>query len=212
MTGFGLAAAVVRRQTGGPPSGYRLAARGLFLCAMVLGSVATVVAHWPRLLRPTMAGALPAPTPDRPTPVRQLDPTCRLAGWPQLAAVVDLARTAARHEDGVEPVVAAMTWGVPGELAFYCAGHPPAYSLGPALAGRLSQYDLWRPNPVADAQVFRGRTFIYVGEVIPVGVFGRAEPPVVVTATDGGVPVATWKVWVLHDFRGFPAAVGPVAR
>ena len=212
VTGLVLAAGVILRQIDGPPTKYRTCARVLLSGASVGGMLMCGVAHWPNLVRPTLAGLLPAPSSDRPAPVRQLDPTCRLAGWPTLAAAVDAARERVRHDTGTEPVVAAMTWGVPGELAFYGSGHPDTYSLGPALAGRLSQYDLWRPNPVADAQVFRGQSFVYVGEAIPDAAFGRAEPPVVVTATDGGVPVACWKVWVYHDFRGFPAAVGPVGR
>ena len=85
-----------------------------------------------------------------------------------------------------------MTWTIPGELAFYCDGHPPAYSLGLALADRHSQYDLWRPDPVADAQAFRGRTFVYVGDVIPVAAFDRIEPPARVVHAESGVPVAVW--------------------
>ena len=75
------------------------------------------------------------------------------------------------------------------------------------MADRHSQYDLWRPNPVADAQAFQGRTFVYVGDAIPdvQRVFDRADPPVEVVASDGGIPVADWKVWVLRGFRGFPA-------
>src|SRR5205085_2690934 len=73
------------------------------------------------------------------------------------------------------------------------------------LADRHSQYDLWRPNPVADAQVFRGRSFVYVGEPIPGAdeVFDRVEPPVRVVHAEDGVPVAAWKIWVGYGFRGF---------
>ena len=101
-----------------------------------------------------------------------------------------------------------MVWTTPGELSFYCRGHPEAYSLGLALADRHSQYDLWRPNPLADAQAFRGRTFLYVGEEIPdaADVFDRVEPPVRVVHAEDGVPVAVWTVWVGHGFRGFPRA------
>ena len=102
--------------------------------------------------------------------------------------------------------MATMTWTLPGELAFYCRGRPEVYNFGPALADRHSQYDLWRPNPLADAQVFRGRTFVYVGDITPElhQAFDRADPPVEVVASDGGTPVADWKVRVLRGFRGFP--------
>ena len=107
-----------------------------------------------------------------------------------------------------------MTWIVPGELAFYCQGHPTVYCFSPIVGERFSQYDLWRPNPIRDAQVFTGRTFVYIGEAIPDAhqVFDRVDPPVEVIASDGGIPVAEWKVWVLHGFRGFPANTNEMRR
>ena len=71
---------------------------------------------------------------------------------------------------------------------------------------RHSQYDLWRPNPVSDPEVFRGRSFIYVGERIPnsEGAFERVEVPISVTHCEAGVPTSTWTIWVCHGFRGFP--------
>jgi hypothetical protein len=94
---------------------------------------------------------------------------------------------------------------LPGELGFYCAGHPAVYSVGPALGDRSSQYDLWRPNPVADAGAFAGRTFIVVG---PFGdalrdAFEQIDPPRLVTHYEGGRPVASWPVTVCRGFRGF---------
>jgi hypothetical protein len=111
-----------------------------------------------------------------------------------------------REATGEDPILAAETWATPGELGFYCRGNPPVYSFGTVIADRHSQYDVWRPNPVADAQAFRGRAFVYVGTSLPDAdrVFDRTEPPVEVIASDGGIPVATWKVWVAYGFRGFP--------
>ena len=53
---------------------------------------------------------------------------------------------------------------------------------------------------------FRGRTFVYVGDYNPSLqlAFDRADPPVEVIASDGGIPIAEWKVWVLRGFKGFP--------
>ncbi len=207
VTGFVLAVGWVARQVSDPDPGYRRLARACLAFAVVLGVGITAAARYPSLVRPVYAKVVRSPSADNPTPVRKLDLTSRLHGWRSLAAVVDELRERVRRETGEEPVVAAMTWNTPGELAFYCRGHPTVYSLGPALADRHSQYDLWRPNPLADAQVFRGRTFVYVGEAIPdvQQVFDRADPPVEVIASDGGIPVADWKVRVLRGFRGFPA-------
>lgn len=172
--------------------------------ALPLGFAASVLIHNLDLIRPLLAELTPTPTEDRPAPVRQLDPIARLHGWRELAAAVDAERESIRNETGEEALVAGMTWIVPGELGYYCAGHPRVYSFGLALADRSSQYDVWRPNPVADAQAFAGRTFVYVGEALPDGSFDRMERVRTVTPTRDGVPVASWKIWVCRGYRGFP--------
>ncbi len=169
---------------------------------VLLGRSRSVGARWPGIVRPALAAVSSSPSDAQPTPARRIDPTCRLSGWRTLAEAVDEARKAA----GDEAVVATMAWNVPGELGFYCSGHPTVYTFAPAVGDRFSQYDLWRPNPVADAQAFRGRTFVYVGDRLPDGVFERLEFVRRVTHTGGGVPVASWQVWVGRGYRGFDHA------
>jgi hypothetical protein len=120
-----------------------------------------------------------------------------------VAAEVDRIRAELRDEP-TEPVIAANSWAVPGELAFYCAGHPTVHSLGPALGDRRSQYDFWRPNPFWDEKEFLGRTMIYVGEVNPLLylAFDRLEETRVVTCREHGEPIASWKVTVCRGYRG----------
>ena len=180
--------------------------RGIVLFTAI-GLVVSYCGHYPFALRAVVARVGGSPTAEEPTPVRKLDPTSRLAGWQALAAEVDRLRERVRQQTGQDPVLAGMVWTVPGELGFYCRGNPQAYSLGSIIADRWSQYDEWRPNPIDDAQVFRDRTFLYVGEQMPEmsRAFERVEPPVEVVASDGGIPVAAWKIWVCHGFRGFPA-------
>ena len=171
--------------------------------AVGVGVAAGGVLRYPGVVRPALAWLVPSPTADRPAPVRQLDPTARLLGWRHLAERVDAVRDRIAAETGEEPLLAGMTWVIPGELGFYCRGHPTVYSFGAALADRFSQYDVWRPNPVADAQAFAGRTFIYVGEGIPDGAFRQVELAEVVVARDNYIPVANWKIWVCRGFLGF---------
>jgi len=206
VPGVVLAVAWVARQFASSSRRYRRLCAGLLAFAIVLGLAMTFLARWPSLIRPAIATVTPSPSADNLTPVRKLDPTCRLYGWHQLAAEVDKLRDQVRAETGEEPIVATMMWNTPGELAFYCRDHPTVYTFGSALADRYSQYDLWRPNPVADAQAFRGRTFVYVGEINTdlQHAFDRCDPPVEVIASDGGIPVADWKVRVLRGYRGFP--------
>lgn len=179
---------------------------GLAVAATV-GITLTFCAHYPAFMRSVLAGLVRPASQDTPAPIRKLDPISRLAGWRTLAVKVDRLRERVKGQDGQEPVLVGMVWTVPGELGFYCAGHPEAYSFGSAIADRRSQYDIWRPNPIADAQAFRGRTFLYVGERMPEmeRAFDWVEPPVEVIASDGGVPVAAWKVWVCRGFRGLPS-------
>ncbi len=180
--------------------------RGL-VAACGIGVAVSFVAHFPAIVRPALARLAGPPTATDPAPVRRFDPSVRLAGWQTLAKEVDRLRNQVGEETGDEPLVAGMSWTLPGELAFYCDGHPTVYCFSLAAGERHSQYDVWRPNPTADAQAFRGRAFIYVGELNPdiLGAFDRVGPPVEVNASDGGIPVNRWVVRACFGFRGFPA-------
>jgi 4-amino-4-deoxy-L-arabinose transferase-like glycosyltransferase len=203
VTGFVLCIAWVRDQLAGE---YSKPVLRLVGSGVALGLLISAVVHYPALIRPAIVAIVGQPTEKNPTPLRQLDTTARLRGWRTLAAEVDKVRDRVRTETGEEPFVAGTVWNIPGELGVYCKGNPETYSFGLAMADRHSQYDLWHPNPVADAHAFRGKSFVFVGDGVPAdaGIFERIEPPVVVTHYEGGVPVARWWVWVGHGFRGFP--------
>jgi 4-amino-4-deoxy-L-arabinose transferase-like glycosyltransferase len=164
----------------------------------------SLVLHHTALAYPAISRISGRPTASRPLPIRRFDPTCRLRGWRQLAAEVDHLRSRLQAE-GIDPVIAAGSWSLPGELAFYCQGNPTVYSLGLALADRHSQYDLWRPNPIFDPDQFRGRTMIFVGEISPSlrQSFAEIDPPEIFTFCDGCYPLANWTIVVCRDFRGF---------
>ncbi len=172
---------------------------------VAVGLALSTLVHFPGLMRAALASAAGPPTETAPTPIRKYDPTARLRGWKTLGTEVDVLRARVRAETGEEPVVAGTVWNVPAALGVYCKGHPETYSFGLAMADRHSQYDLWRPNPVADAQAFRGRSFVFVGDGLPAdaGVFERVEQPTVVVYREEGIPVAVWWVWVGHGFKGF---------
>jgi hypothetical protein len=167
--------------------------------------------HHTTWLQPLLLRVSGPATQARPYPLRRFDPTCRLRGWRTLAAKVDGACAELRAK-GIEPVIACASWTLPGEIAFYCAGHPPVYSLGLPLGERYSQYDFWRPNPVEDADAFVGRTFVYVGEVNGLlrDAFEVLEEPQLVMHQERGQPIAGWWVTVCRGYRGFSLA--PVMR
>jgi hypothetical protein len=203
ITGFVLCVAWLREHLDGP---YHKPVARLASAGVGLGIALCVLAHYPGLMRSALASAAGEPTEKNPAPIRKFDPTARLRGWRTLAQEVDVIRARVKSETGDEPLVAGTVWNIPGALGVYCEGHPETYSFGLAMADRHSQYDIWHPNPVADPQAFKGRSFVWVGDGLPpdANVFERVEPPVVVTHCEEGVPVAVWWVWVGHGFRGFP--------
>jgi hypothetical protein len=174
----------------------------------VLGLAVNVFMHESTWLYPVLRPLAGPPSEQRPLPLRRFDPTCRLRGWAVLADAVDRLCDEVRAR-GEEPVLAATSWSLPGELGFYCKCHPIVYSVGLPLGDRHSQYDLWRPNPVADVPCFAGRTFVVVGPYRPevlLSAFARIESFRVVTHYESGQPVAQWMVSVVSGFRGFPRA------
>jgi 4-amino-4-deoxy-L-arabinose transferase-like glycosyltransferase len=187
----------------------RQSRRGRLIVAgtAVVGVALSLVVHFPGLGRPVLTALAGAPTAERPLPMRRFDPSCRLRGWPALAAAVDLAAEQVRA-GGEEPVIVAGSWILPGELGVYCAGRPTVYTIGVVAGDRASQYDLWRPNPVLDPAVFRGRTFVLVSCPDPIArqAFDAAEPPRAVVYAEGDQPIQSWTVTVARGFHGFPGA------
>jgi 4-amino-4-deoxy-L-arabinose transferase-like glycosyltransferase len=205
LSGLVLAAEWLARQLESPRTWRRRVLTAALAGAVAVSGGATLLMHHTEWARPLLVRLVGAPTAANPCPLRKLDPTCRLRGWRALAAEVDRLRAQLRAE-GCEPVLAGSGWSLPGELGVYCAGRPQVYSLGLAMGDRHSQYDLWRPNPLADADAFRGRTFLVVGGAVPelLDAFESVEPPQRVTYTEDGVPVAEWFVTVCRGYRGFP--------
>lgn len=168
-----------------------------------IGMLLTLAVHFTTHLQPVLTWLSGPPSESRAMPLRRFDPTCRLRGWRALAAEVDRVRDELRRQ-GIEPVIAGCGWSLPGELGFYCDGRPTVYSLGLALGDRHSQYDLWRPNPVADPEGFAGRTFIVVDGGIDLAPgFERLEPRRLVIYQERGQPIARWYIVVAHGYRGF---------
>jgi len=207
LSGLVLAAAWLDRQLHSPRLGYRRATLAALGSACALGIFIIVLMHHSEWFQGTLLRLSGPPTAQHPLPLRRFDPSCRLRGWQTLAAELDRLRDDLRAR-GDDPMLAATRWDVPGEMAFYCRGHPEVYSLGLALGcDRHSQYDLWHPNPLSDSEFFRGRTFILVGGV-PASLreaeaFEQIEPSQVVTHRQRGQVVAQWTVTICRGFRGF---------
>lgn len=205
LTGILLALIWIVDQLDSASVRYRRLVLGFLGLGLIVSLSLSILARYPQFMLPIFSRLAPEPTDDRLAPVRNLDPTARLRGWSYLARAVDELCEQIEREEGQAPAIATMTWTVPGELGFYCKNHPNVYSFGPALGERMSQYDLWRPNPLTDAQDFRGRTFVYVGEKLPEGcdAFDRCDGPYRVEYRENGVTVGGWKLWIGRGYRGF---------
>jgi hypothetical protein len=203
VSGLVLMAGWLSRQLDVPTGWYRRLAVGGLGVACGAGLLVTAFVHRSEWTYPLLEKLAGAPTAERPLPLRRLDPTCRLRGWQTLGAALDELRAQLRSE-GTEPVLAGSNWALPGEIGFYCAGHPTVYSVGPALGDRRSQYDEWHPNPFDEPPTeFTGRTFIIVGGYpTSLGGFDSFDPPRIVTHYEQGRPVASWTITVARGCRG----------
>jgi 4-amino-4-deoxy-L-arabinose transferase-like glycosyltransferase len=209
LGGLVLAAAWLADQCRSPRPGVRRLARLATVTTCALGLALIIAVHLPMAARPILLSISGPATPSRPFPLRRFDPTCRLRGWRTLATEVDRIRDDLRAS-GTEPIVAGTNWALPGMLGVYGAGHPTVYSFGLHSGDRHSQYDFWRPNPVADPEAFLGRTFVIVGGLSPavMQAFMAVEMSREVIYAEGGYPVAAWCVSVCHGFRGFDSVPG----
>lgn len=207
LSGFVLAVAWIGGQLRNPERIHRRLTAVALAAACTLGLALTAFAYHSECLRPLLVRIAGPASAENPVPLRRLDPTCRLRGWRFLAAEIDRLRLEL-HNRGEESVVVGTGWALPGELAFYCEGHPEVFSVGVALGDRHSQYDLWRPNPVADAAQFKRRAMIVVGGV-PAGLdhaFEHLESVQSLVFYEDGCALAQWTVAVARGFRGVKAA------
>jgi Dolichyl-phosphate-mannose-protein mannosyltransferase len=207
-SGLVLTVGWLAEQLRSPAAWYRRATWVGLAGACSLGLAVCVIMYHADWVQPLLLRVSGPPSEAQPMPLRRLDPTCRLRGWRRLASEVDAQRAALRSQ-GIDPVIAATGWTMPGEMGFYCAGHPTVYSLGLGLGDRHSQYDFWHPNPIADPERFRGRTFVVVGSCDPkliIPAFDVIEMPRTVVYEENGQPIASWPIAVCRGFRGFSSS------
>jgi hypothetical protein len=205
LSGLVLASGWLLAQLSAPGLWRRRLTRASFGLTCAVGLLLAVFLHRSDWYRNLLHPVVGEPTSQRPLPLRNFDPTCRLAGWRTLASEIDVVRDELGAH-GVEPVLAATSWSLPGEIGFYCADHPSVYNVGVVQGDRHNQYDFWRPNPVDDPTHFLGRAFVIVGPVAPglLAAFEHVEEPRIVFHREKGQPLAVWGIVVAHGFRGFP--------
>jgi undecaprenyl-diphosphatase len=169
----------------------RRAPRALLAVAGAVAIAVTAAGHAPGLL------GLPA----------RLDPTVRLQGWRELGERVTAIRAGMPRPD--QTFLVSDRYQVTSELAFYVAGHPPAYNLN--LGRRLNQYDLWEGPDTR-----RGWDAVYVQDAARrldprvAAAFARLDEPTRVEIRRGGQVLRAFAVYRGYAFRGAPAPAGPV--
>ncbi len=171
----------------------------------------TLACHNSRAVWPFMAGVAKQIKSDDLYSIRRVDPTCRLRGFRTLGNEIDKIRHEITGRELTDPILAGLQWNMPGEISFYCDGHPKTYSLGPYAGERYNQYDLWRPNPVADTSMFQGKTFVVINgnEGVLNKLFDHARMAKRVEYTEDDIPVAAWTIWVCDGFRGMDETLMP---
>jgi len=204
ISGMVLTAAWLAEQMTSPTVWFRRFATCNTLIACAAGVALLVIVHHSDWVYPLLEPLAGPPTRQNPYPMRRLDPTCRLRGWRTLTGQLDKVRAELRQQ-GLEPVLAATNWSIPGEIGFYCAGHPAVYAIGRVEGDRYSQYDLWL-NPIDHAEQFKGRTFLIVGTLTPTTRLGftHVEPKRMLEYNEAGRPIAAWEINIGHGFVGFP--------
>ncbi|MGF1582509.1 MAG: glycosyltransferase family 39 protein [Gemmataceae bacterium] len=175
------------------------------IAVSLLGLALTIHIHKPSWSYPVLVRIAGEPTPRNPTPLRRVDPTCRLRGWQFLASEVDHEVRKLRKQ-GIEPIVASGSWSVVAELSFYGQETKAIYYFGVPLGCRHTQYDLWEPNPVKHPDMYRGRTVIFVG-MIPdkmLNAFDSIDNIRKMQHHVNGGLVAEWYISQCHGYQGFP--------
>lgn len=186
----------------------RRAAYALVAAGALLGGTSVVVLHFSERLMPAFAWLARREPPWNLTPVAKYDPTARLRGWSALGQAVGRNRALLPPE----AFIVTDDYQTASEIAFYCPGKPVVYCLQAALGDRQSQYDIW-PNPLRDADLFRGRPCLYVGTLKP-ELTGEDEPAHAVLRgvrlaetvehRVRGHLVRVWPIYVCDEFAGFP--------
>ncbi|OAI39828.1 hypothetical protein AYO40_05400 [Planctomycetaceae bacterium SCGC AG-212-D15] len=203
ISGLVLSAGWLVEQMGASNIGWRRFSYAGVGLACLAGVALTLLVHFSTAAQPVLAWVSGPPTEQHPLPLRRFDPTCRLRGWHYLAEQVDCIREMLAQE-GIEPIISANSWMVPGELAFYCQGQPATFSIGLGLGDRWSQFDLWHPNPVLDPEDFEGRTFIFIGGVCPKlrdAFAGQDFTVYPIVYEERGQPIARWTIVVCRGFK-----------
>ncbi|GBD36974.1 hypothetical protein HRbin36_02104 [bacterium HR36] len=183
-------------------------ARLLLWPTALIALLLTIHLHVPHLayhlgLLPTLARLTGRDT--EPQWPRRFDPTCRLLGWREIALALQHCRELCQRSR-FDPILAATPYGTAAELAFYLPDQPRVYCLNRANGMRYTQYDLWRPNPLADPQRFTGRIFLCVGPLSAQARAGFASVTLLQTVVIHryGCEIAREYIYLAQDFRGFP--------
>src|SRR5947209_19357313 len=127
LSGGILTAGWIVGQLQAPTIRYRRLAAASLAAACLLGILVTAFMLRSELAQPVLLRISGRPSANHPLPLRRFDPTCRLRGWKYLGQEVDRIRDELRAK-GIEPILVGSGWTLPGELGFYCEGHPTVYS------------------------------------------------------------------------------------
>jgi hypothetical protein len=149
---------------------------------------------------------------------KRWDPSARLQGMQERAAVVEQLRQQMRRETGRAPLIVTNRYDTSSSLAFYLPGQPFVYSIMSYTGGRQSQYDIWPgldERRADGALVHAGADALIIGsfdkEVIDTVLrpaFERIDPPAALPVTHAGVVLRNVVFIRAYGFKGLPGRHG----
>jgi len=176
--------------------------RGWLWAAVIFGVAFSPIAHDTALLYPLIP-VLNKFSKKHDVDVQTIDMTYKLKGWQQLGRRVT-RELASLHD----PIVIGRDYMETAELAFYVAGQPKTYCVGPYITRledrkRRSQYDVW-PDRNLNQPALRHRDAIYVGYINDdiLHAFKSVEELPDETIYQRGYKVRRFKIYRCRDFQG----------
>ncbi len=150
-------------------------------------------------------------------PLKWDQPTVRLRGQQEAAAVVEKVRQEMLAETGQPPLIITGRYDTSSSLSFYLPGHPFVYCIMSSVGERQNQYDIWPGLNQTDPKgkkLLAGSSAILVGFDPPAikgilkDTFERIEPIERYNILYQGISLRPLIIYKAYGFRELPAAAG----
>ena len=146
---------------------------------------------------------------------RNWDPSARLKGLQERAAIVQRVREEMKAQTGSDPLIITNRYDTSSSLAFYLPDQPFVYSVGSLVGSRQSQYDVWPGlnEKAADGTLLHaGQNALVIGafdseplQNVLTPAFERLEGPVAFPIIYRDIIMKDVAIYRAYGFKGLPA-------